>query len=422
MFNRLRQKQTIVYSVVFGILITLVVGATYLLVWRMIISHEKENLLLQIEHEAEEYTLSGELPVSADELKTGRFLAYMTGADGQTAVVDQLSSVPVGKALLRHKDNWPIEKENDSLMIRFKEGGVRYRYLAAAGPVIKDGEQIATLYMFKDMEFYYEAAVDSLRLLAAVGTLLFAAAIGLGYWLSGRTIRPIQESYERQKQFTSDASHEMRTPLAVLRLAIQLMKGEPSCIGSATVRQTLDMMEDEVLHLTGLIEKLLEIFRREEGRQPLVYEEIDLSRLCREIMAPARLLAQEKGIVIEESLPESAVCKADGKALGQALRILMDNALKYTPEGGTVRIEVRRDGKHWCLAVADTGIGIADADKSKVFERFYRVDAARSREQGGFGLGLSLAKLIVTLHGGEIHIKDQKPQGTIFEIQIPNKK
>lgn len=419
MFERLRRRMTLMYAFIFGMLILLVVGITYCLVWYAVLMHEKEDLVAQIYHEAAEYVATEEAPVSNVAIKNGSMLAFLVKPDDKTVILDQLQGAAVGDILKNHREDWP-ENDDSAEMLRVRNSvGERYRYLAAVAPV-KDGDRvIGRLYMFKNMEFYYEAAYETLLVLLCIALVLFIPACLLGYWLSKRNIRPIQLMYEKQKQFTADASHEMRTPLAVLNLAVQGLLEDTESRYSSFAAETLQMLKTEVGRLRKLTDTLMELARRDNLGLKVKKERIDFTVLCRQVINQCSLVAEEKQQRIKADLPEHLFLKGDADSLNMLLIILLDNAVKYSPAASEILVKAADRRDSIILQVQDQGIGISDADKEKIFDRFYRVDKVRSREQGGLGLGLALALSIVRLHDGKITVLDNKPQGTIMQVMLP---
>lgn len=418
-FEKLRKRMTLMYAFIFGMLILLVVGVTYCLVWYAVLMHEKEGLVAQIYHEAEEYVATEEAPVSDVAIKNGSMLAFLVKPDNKTVLLDQLQGADAGDTLKDHREDWP-EADNTAQMLRVRDDvGERYRYLAAVAPV-KDGDKvIGRLYMFKNMEFYYDAARETLLMLLCIALLLFIPACLLGYWLSKRSIRPIGLMYEKQKQFTADASHEMRTPLAVLNLAVQGLLEDSESKYSPFAAETLQMVKTEVGRLRNLTDTLMELARRDDLGLPVKKCEVDLVALISRVTAQFSLVAEKKQQRIITKVPEKLLLHGDADSLNMLLIILLDNAVKYSPAASEIILSAEMKKDTVILKVADQGIGISDADKEKVFDRFYRVDKVRSREQGGLGLGLALAQSIVRLHRGRIAVSDNKPCGTIMQVTLP---
>lgn len=419
-FEHLRQRMTCIYAAIFGVLILLIVFAAYTFIWWNVLQHEKDELVAKIYHEAEEWVDSGEEPCSAVSVREGSMLAYFVSPDGKTIVLDQLGQGKIREGLFKHRDDWPKKLDTARMLNNrvYDEKGNAHRYLAALAPVLRGDKLEGHLYMFKDMEFYYQAAFTTLFKLLCVAVLLFALACYFGYWLAGRNIQPISEMYGRQMQFTADASHEMRTPLAVMALATQGLVEDEESHYSPFAKESLAMLQNETKRMSKLTENLMALARSDEGIAPKL-QQVDLSKLCQQVASQLALLAKEKGITLQSRIDEHLQLWGDEAALHRVLVIILDNALKYSPADTTINFNASKSKQGLLIAVQDQGCGISDEDKEKVFDRFYRVDKARSRSQGGLGLGLSLAWEIVHQHRGEIKILDNKPCGTIMQVLLP---
>ena len=209
LFEGLRRRITCISAAIYGVLILLIVFAAYIFIWWNVLQHEKDELVAKIYHEAEEWVDSGEEPCSAVSVREGSMLAYFVSPDGKTIVLDQLGQGKIREGLFKHRDDWPKKLDTARMLNNcvYDEKGNAHRYLAALAPVLRGDKLEGHLYMFKDMEFYYQAAFTTLFKLLCVAVLLFALACYFGYWLAGRNIQPICEMYGRQMQFTADASH-----------------------------------------------------------------------------------------------------------------------------------------------------------------------------------------------------------------------
>lgn len=229
-------------------------------------------------------------------------------------------------------------------------------------------------------------------------------------------IERLQVSFEQQNRFVSDASHELRTPIAVIKgyadLIGQWAKGDPQVL-----EESVAAIRKEANGMTALVEQLLFLARGDSGRLKPQKEDIPVSALLHEIVEESRLITPYRHF--EETAPENLQIHADPKLLKQALRALVDNAIKYTPEDGIVRLDASEGSKGVTIRVTDTGIGIPENELPRIFDRFYRADQDRSREKGGSGLGLSIVKWIVDVHGGTITVESEKGKGTSVSIYLP---
>jgi heavy metal sensor kinase len=226
----------------------------------------------------------------------------------------------------------------------------------------------------------------------------------------------LEESFERLKRFTSDASHELRTPLSAIRSVgeVGLQKSETP----AEYQDTIGSMLEEVNRLTRLVENLLEISRADAGQiRPglTVFSPLDV---VREVGAVLDVLVEEKALQLRLSGDADVTVKGDRLLFRQAVMNVLHNAVKYTPAGGTISVGVTEHLGFGVVHIADTGPGIPREHRGKVFDRFYRIDAARARDTGGAGLGLSIAKWALQVQGGEIKVEDSV-EGTAFRIQLP---
>lgn len=425
-FDKLRKRLTLIYTAVFGVIILVIVASAYVFIWWEIAAHEKETLIAQAYHETEEWLNSGEKPCSQESIENGSMLAYFVSADEKTVILNQLGNGSVGRAIFSHRDDWP-KQFSKARIIRIhgsdsNSAGERYRYLAALVPVVKDDAVIGRLYMFKNIEFYYMAAYKTLFMLLCVALVFFLGAYWLGYYLAGISIHPIMKMYEQQKQFTADASHEMRTPLSVMRLAVIGMQEDMDSKYSSFAQESLKILTDEVNNMSNLTQHLLSLSRNDNGDDAMESEYFNISAMCKECVSKISLVASEKRITINTDIVPDVFLDGDKRSLTRLLVILLDNAIKYSPEQSNITVGLKKSTTQITLWVADEGEGISDSDKKKVFDRFYRVDKARSRKQGGFGLGLSLAQNIAKQHKTVIEIIDNKPKGTIMQIVFSAKK
>lgn len=292
------------------------------------------------------------------------------------------------------------------------------RMLLTAQPIIVDGKQVATVYTGKEMTALFWSLKKGMYLFAGVATLALIIATLAGYIFSGWAIVPLQEMYERQRQFAADASHELRTPLSVLMASTDVLDNDPS-ITSPFLKQTIADLRDEVRKMTKLVADLLLIARSDNEALTLKGELLDIGELFARTIRLVQPLAEKNGVALTLEQEGEVTACVDEQKLKQLLMILVDNAVKYTPSGGNVKVRLKRAEKGRVrFSVSDTGIGISEDDLGKIFERFYRTDKARDRELGGNGLGLAIAKEITAMHGGSINATSKLGEGTEFTVSI----
>jgi signal transduction histidine kinase len=231
-----------------------------------------------------------------------------------------------------------------------------------------------------------------------------------GLFLAGRALRPIGLAFARQRGFVADASHELRTPLTLIRATTEYVQRLPDA--SPIVREELDGVLHEIDATSRMVDDLLVLARIDSDELPLRRQVVDLGEVVREATAAVVPLAEAAGHSLTVSAPPGTLVDVDPDRIRQVVRILLDNALAYTPPNGTITVSVDSQGSHARITVADTGIGIAPAEQARVFDRFYRADRARSRATGGTGLGLAIARALVQAHRGEIGLESQPGRGT----------
>jgi len=225
----------------------------------------------------------------------------------------------------------------------------------------------------------------------------------------------LQRAYEQQNQFVSDASHELRTPIAVIQGYANMLNrwGKED---KAVLEESIAAINSEANNMKELVEKLLFLARADKRTQKLQKGEFYLNELIDEIAKETKLIDNKHSFICERN--DVVLIYADRALIKQALRIFIDNSIKYTPEGGTIKLNSSRDPNGLAISIEDTGIGIAKEDISKVFDRFYRCDKSRTRNTGGTGLGLSIAKWIIDNHNGSIEIDSVLNQGTKVTIHL----
>ena len=235
-----------------------------------------------------------------------------------------------------------------------------------------------------------------------------------------KLLQRLQESFEELKEFTSDVSHELRTPLASMRTV-----GEVGLQNARSVdeyRQVIASMLEEVDQLSAMVTTMLTMARAEAGQLELQRERFSLRELVEDVLGLMGILAEEKHQQITTDFQAEAIIEADRFFLRLALVNLLDNAVKYTPECGLIQIRIAHPKSVPAVvevSVEDNGPGIPEESRTRVFDRFYRVDKDRSRQAGGAGLGLSIAKWAIEAHGGEIGFRPGAMSGSVFYFQLP---
>lgn len=268
-----------------------------------------------------------------------------------------------------------------------------------------------------------EAAQDELKQILLIGSMLTLILIGLGgFWLTRKAIEPIEASFLQLKQFTADASHELRSPLTAIKASVDLMRNHPERVHPKDVKK-LEAIAGATLQMNEMLGDLLFLARADADAELPVQQRkltpILLNQVLQNCFVLLEPLANDKKIVFQHKFRDEIKVLGDLAQLSRLFSNLLENALQYTPEEGRVSLDLYRQNRFAIISVRDTGIGIAPDQLSKVFDRFWRANKARSRREGGTGLGLAISEAIAKRHGGKISVTSELNIGTCFLVRIP---
>lgn len=419
MFDKLKKRLTLIYTGIFSLIMVFVVAVTVVIGCISVLRTEKDMLIADIYDEWREWIGSGELPVDPALVKKGEMMSLMYDANGNI-IIDQMTDSPYAAALTAIRASWP-EPENETELLYFRDkNGTLHFFLAGGCTFWENGQIQARLYTFLNLEDYYDMAVDGMYFLFLLCAVCIMLAAGGGYYMAAKNIKPLEILFAREHEFAADASHELRTPLTVLSLGVESLQNDDESKLSGFAQEVLRDMQHETKYMSRLIEALLTLARGDEENKPLARTKVDLTEVAVKVCNKMRPLAAKKGLGLEYAAGDApqVFILGDKNKMEQLLIIFIDNAIKYS-ESGTITVTVDADSMHAVIKVMDEGIGISESDAQKIFERFYRVDKARSRAAGGFGLGLNIARIIVVRHGGTVSVKPRSPHGSIFTVRLP---
>ena len=427
MFERARLRLTLLYVSLMGVTLAVVAGGILVLGTQQARRTEDQSLRLRAERDAprggpgrppgrppsaDPAPGSGE-PRRQDRIEQEGILVYdLPVRDNR--VLDFSGGSYAGLPSVALAQAAVDAKSGRFQTLSLEAGEVRVYSL----PVVRDGRVVAVVQAARS-RYFVDATVTRLLLIVvgagAVG-LIFSA--GAGFWIAGRTLRPIATALQRQRDFAADASHELRTPLALVRGNAELLQRHPEERIGAYDDVVQDIV-DESDRLSRLVSDLLTLARADSGHIQIARSPVDLSALAAELLQKMEPLAHAKGLELRGDIAPAVGVTGDADRLRQLGLILLDNAVRYT-RTGVVTLRVGRDGHHAALlAVQDTGPGIAGEHLPRLFDRFYRTDAARSAESGGTGLGLAIAKWIAEAHGGRIGVSSTVGRGSTFTVFLP---
>jgi signal transduction histidine kinase len=448
-FEGTQFRLTLLYSGLLMLFLVLFIAVVYTILYATIFKDQERELESSVSHEArsiEEYLRfqnhKGRLEFrnqESVEKDVDQFFYYVVNHSGELVLGDEL--IPeLRTKLVTTVSEWNPNRNEilqktfhvDSSEKRSNDKGRKgefrptqrkdtIRLMIAGQPISYKGEVIGMLYIGKEVSLAYQVFKWLLIILLGLAILFSGVALVISYYMSKKAMIPITRAFSKQREFVADASHELRTPLSVMLSSINAMEMTLELKEEDYSHKLLGNMKKEVKRMTGLVGDLLTLARSDSGTIEYVNERFDFRPIAEEVMGSVRTMAESKQIDLSFDAPESLSVYGDPNRLTQLLYILLDNAMKYTPNGGEAKLSLTVKGRELFITMKDTGIGIKSEDYDRIFERFYRVDKARTRQAGGHGLGLAIAKWIVESHKGTIHVSSKQGEGSTFFIRIPIK-
>jgi signal transduction histidine kinase len=401
LFTPARIRLTVWYTGVLTTVLIVLGTAIYLAVREQLLNGVDDGVHQVAQRATEQWLRMGTIDVNA--LSTGPYTVTVLSRNQQ-------QSLP--------QTNGRPHFDATSLRAAFREGS-DMRYVGGSGDRqrvlstrVEQNGVMALIQVERSVEPEHEALGKLLAglLIGGAGGIILAA-IG-GWFLAGKSLAPVRVAFARQHAFVSDASHELRTPLAVIRANAEFIQQEQP--DNTEARDIVG----ETDRLSALVDALLAVARGQKHANGSMAD-IDLGELIDKTTASFEPLAAERGLELSAATAEDVSVQGDREQLQQVIVILLDNAVRYTSEGGRIHVQARRDGSNAIVTVHDTGIGIGEQELERVFERFYRADEARNRQAGGVGLGLAIARELVMRHGGRISVESTEGAGSTFTIQLP---
>jgi signal transduction histidine kinase len=426
-FRRSRRRLTLFYSLtMFCFLFVLLFGVHKSMEWA--VASEQARELMDTANDvayAQAFLIQHrELLFDDGSVYTGsrdRLFFYVFDTDGRMLNFSR-SSFFIEPFILDTIAGWKVAAGDVAVFNKKSDNGQETNIMMTAHPIIVNGELQGMVYVGKDVTAMYNGLKKATYAVAFLAFFALAIATMAGHIMSGKAIVPMREAYEKQRQFAADASHELRTPLSVVMASADLLENDPS-ITSPFLKQVIADVRDEVKKMTKLVSDLLVVARSDNQALKLKMQKINMAAVIKQTLRLMQPLAEKKNICFHSEGLQAADIHADEQKIKQLVLILVDNAVKYTPENGsvTVTLDAVHDKDKIKLSIRDTGIGIPKEDQERIFDRFYRVDKARSREMGGNGLGLAIAQEIVNLHQGKIFVASEPGKGTIFTVVLKKK-
>jgi len=447
LFDRMRRKLTLQYSGVLIVFLSLFVVIVYVLLYVFIWNDQRSRLngladseirLLQewVDHDDNPNRLPPRYIEDAFSISTDQSFYYLIAENGNLQLGDetqpQLRAQVMELIGKGHFQKKRIEKislqtfddpskngqNSDSASV---DGSAKF--FVTDRDLLWQGKRIGKLYVGKEVTFQHNLFRYLLVLLVGLALLFFALALWLSHYMSRKAVIPVANAYERQREFVADASHELRTPLSVMMTSIEALQLEGGSESSSFSAGVLAGLKDEVRSITKLTGDLLHLARSDSSDFELDCASFDVSEMALSVVDKLHPMAQAKGIAVTLHAPVELKVNWDADKMVQLLVLLLENAIKYTPDGGAVAITLAdvmdKGERSFSIEVKDNGIGISPEALPRIFDRFYRQDKARTRQTGGHGLGLAIAKTIVDKGGGTIRVDSKEGEGSTFQVRIP---
>lgn len=287
---------------------------------------------------------------------------------------------------------------------------------------IKENRPIpgSLLRSYVNPDLIRDARARLITTLAIINTAIFVVAGGAGYFLAGRTLRPIKKMVDEQNRFITDASHELRTPLTSLRSEIEVNLRNKK-LTTKDAKKILESNLEEVINLQALSDNLLELAQSENPKNTSYFTQVSIKECIDQAHKKLSGNIKKKNISVKKEIVDITINGISDRLI-ELLVILLDNAVKYSPEKSSITVSAKKKGEGVDIRVIDEGIGIHKEDVPHIFDRFYRTSKSRYKNNiGGYGLGLSIAKKIVKLHDGTITVESKVDKGTTFIVHLPIK-
>lgn len=343
-------------------------------------------------------------------------------ADGKILKIDSFIDMPEEVYYKATEIAWSNKENNTTITLEGKQW--RYAITQMRKNVIQgNGQQFTTFLedkyqiMFLDITESNKTLFELLITLLFVGFIMLFVIFIISLYFANRAIKPIAETWEKQKQFVADASHELKTPISIINANYDaLLENQEETIKSQL--KWLSYIKIGTDRMTKLIGDLLSLAKMDDVKFEIKKMPFNISNAVADIISSMESIVIEKGIKLSHLIEPDINVKGDSERVKQVITILFDNAIKYTNKNGQIDISLVESKRQVIFSIKNSGKGIAEQDLPKIFDRFYRGDPSRKHENGGYGLGLSIAKTIIDRLGGEIYVKSVEDEFTTFTITL----
>lgn len=403
MFKQLRNKFLILNLVTISVMMLMAFTAIYLMTYNNV----RRDIDMELRKISEPIHRPNEIPKQGPPLE--RSLSFTLTTDSSGDITSSFSIFDMDKEFYEAAKEEALSQNKDTG--NFKMEGYYWTFMKRPSP---EGYRI----VFLDITSRQAILTNLIYtfLIAALAMIIVIFFISRSF--ANRSIKPIKEAFDKQKQFIADASHELKTPLAVINTNVDVLlsNGEDN-INSQS--KWLYYIKSEVERMSKLTNDLLYLARLDRSDAKMLFSVIDMSETVQDVILTMEAVIYENNIALNYEIEPGLKTYGNSEQIKQVVMILLDNALKYTDSKGNIDVNLKQNNNSVVLSVANTGEGIPDEYVDKIFDRFYRIDKSRSRKSGGYGLGLSIARAIVEQHEGRIWAKSILNEKTTFSVELP---
>ncbi|MDG0811096.1 sensor histidine kinase [Cohnella rhizosphaerae] len=422
MFNRLRNRFLLMNMVIITIIMLVAFASIYVITYQ----NTKRDIDMEL-HRVADFYHKGDLmnggkqrqgqdggrPPQMDDGGMGPFaersVSFGLRTDAQWSLVSTDSRYDMDDAFYAAALKKAAANPVDSG--RFTLSDTRWAYCVSPGP---SGYTIA----YMDVTAQQKILTNLVYTFSAVALVMLAVIYATSRYFAGRSIAPVRDAFDKQKRFIADASHELKTPLAVINTnADVLLANEGDTIASQA--KWLHHIKSETERMKTLTNDLLYLTEMEDARARTIFVPFDVSDAAEGVLLTMEAVIFEQNLALSYDVEPGLTAVGSAEQIKQVVMILLDNAVKYNEPGGEISLTLKKQQHQLQLAVSNTGAGIPAEHLDRIFDRFYRADASRSRKQGGYGLGLAIARSIVEQHRGRIAAKSVPGGRTTFTVTLP---
>ncbi|WP_196592464.1 sensor histidine kinase [Pectinatus frisingensis] len=434
MFKRTRLRLAVYYTAIFTMFLVLFIMIFascmgYLTYW----DRKSEIKLLAKEIASEQYQpllqyyqygKGQEKNPHIEENRDISGLVFYTVVDHAGNIIKSDNPIPVLQEIFRNEiTDWVHHQKNNYRLKFFNLSNGKKAVLMFTSKAIMagNGELLGRVYIARDITADYSVLLNAIKILSITAIIFITISAGISYWLAGSVMQPVFKAFEREKKFLADVSHELRTPLSILLTSLDMLEADKKNRLTAYGLQIIRDMQDEIKKLTRIISDLLMLARTDCGEIRLTFEEFSIQNVAEQVIRALQMTADRKNVQLTLNTEKIEGICGDREKIRQLLFILIDNAIKYNKNKGTVNVDITTFNdsvQKMKIIVADTGIGISQNDQEQIFKRFFRSSDSKMQAAGN-GLGLAIAKWITDVHEGVIKVHSELGKGSNFQVTIP---